>query len=265
MAIIQAEFDSKELKRTVSFRAVLPIEKFEGPYPTLYLLHGLGGNSARWLHYTNIRYLAESSGLAVIMPSGENAFYLDVPVKNGCYGDFGAYVGDELVKVTREMLPLSKEREDTFIAGMSMGGYGALRNGLKYHSTFGKIAVFAGAVHFYEYARDLVKTNGNIMGELEDFGDLDATEDTDRNPRFIINGLKKLNEQDGIDRFPEIYMTCGTSDALLGANESLYNALRDAGAQVQWHPVEGAHDAAFCDRQLPDVIKWLAPKAKKRG
>ena len=153
MAILEVEFDSKTLKRTVSFRTVLPSEKFKPPYPTLYLLHGLMGNSGRWVYYTDIRYLAESMGIAIIMPSGENSFYLDVLVKDGCLGDFGAYIGQELVEVTREMLPLSTKREETFISGMSMGGYGAIRNGLKYHETFGKIVVFAGAVHFYEYSR----------------------------------------------------------------------------------------------------------------
>lgn len=148
MAVLEMEFDSKTLKRTVSFKAVIPYECFSPPYPTLYLLHGLSGNCDRWLHYTNLWYLAESQGIAVILPSGENSFYLDILVKDGCLGDFGAYVGQELVEVTRDMLPLSRKREDTFISGMSMGGYGALRNGLKYHDTFGKIAVFAGAVHF---------------------------------------------------------------------------------------------------------------------
>ena len=142
MAVLEAEFESKTLLRSVSFRAILPLERFQPPYPAIYLLHGLGGSSSRWLHYTNIRGLAEKSGIAVILPSGENSFYLDIPVKNGCLGDFGAYVGEELVQVTREMFPLSHRREDTFISGMSMGGYGALRNGLKYHDTFGGIAVF---------------------------------------------------------------------------------------------------------------------------
>ena len=264
MAILEVEFDSKTLKRTVSFRAVLPSERFKPPYPTLYLLHGLMGNSGRWMYYTDIRYLAESMGIAVIMPSGENSFYLDILVDNGCLGDFGAYIGQELVEVTREMLPLSKKREETFISGMSMGGYGALRNGLKYHETFGKIAVFAGAVHFYEYSRDWVKTKGNVAGELENFGNLDETENTDRNPRVLIRQIEELNQTDGRNHFPEIYMTCGTEDELLGANESLAKALEDAGAAVIWKPVLGRHDFRFCNENLPDVLSWLGTFAVEK-
>ena len=174
-----------------------------------------------------------NAGVAVILPSGENSFYLDIPVRNGCLGDFGAYIGEELVQVTREMFPLSHRREDTFISGMSMGGYGALRNGLKYHETFGGIAVFAGAVHFYEYDREWASTKGNTRGELESFRDLDETENTDRNPRYLIREIRKLNAQDKVDHFPRIYMTCGTEDALLGANEALAKALKEAGADAQ--------------------------------
>lgn len=265
MAILEAEFDSKSLKRTVSFRAILPYERFQPPYPTLYLLHGLSGNSGQWIYYTRIRALAESTGIAVIMPSGENSFYLDIPVKDSCLGDFGAYIGQELVDATREMFPLSHRREDTFIGGMSMGGYDALRNGLKYHETFGKIAVFAGAVHFYEYTRDWVSTHGNVCGELADFGNLDETETTDRNPRVLIQKLQALSAADGACRFPSLYMTCGTGDSLLNANHSLAEALKAAGAEVIWKPVPGNHDFVFCDEQLPAVLKWLDVHTKQKN
>ena len=261
MAVLQVEFDSKTLKRTVAFKAILPYERFKAPYPTLYLLHGLGGNSSRWLHYTNLRYLAESLGIAVILPSGENSFYLDILVKDGCLGDFGAFIGEELVEATRAMVPLSHKREETFIYGMSMGGYGALRNGLKYHDTFGKIAVFAGAVHFYEYSREWVRTLGNVAGELENFGDLDETEKTDRNPRVLIQQIEALNQADGANHFPKLYMTCGQEDALIGANQSLAEALQAAGAEVIWHPAPGRHDFAFCNDQLPNIMQWLGSTA----
>ena len=264
MAYLDIEFNSKALKRLVSFRAILPYEGFKPPYPTLYLLHGLGGNSSRWLHYTNLRHLAESLGIAVILPSGENSFYLDILVKDGCLGDFGEYVGKELVEVTRDLLPLSRKREETFISGMSMGGYGALRNGLKYADTFGKIAVFAGAVHFYENSREWVRTQGNVLGELANFGDLDQTESTDRNPRTLIKMLQEQNEKDGTNHFPEIYITCGEEDALLTANRQLAEALKEAGASVTYEPRPGRHDFDFCNENLPEVFRWLAPKTTGR-
>ncbi len=264
MAFLNLEFDSKTLKRTVSFNAVIPYERFSPPYPTLYLLHGLSGNKDRWLHYTSIRALAEKRGIAVIMPSGENSFYLDIPVKDGCLGDFGAYIGEELVEVTRDILPLSRRREDTFIAGMSMGGYGALRNGLKYRETFGKIAVFSGAVHFYEYTREWVQTEGNVRGELMNFMPLDETEKTDRNPRVLIRLVEEENARDGKNHFPEIFMICGEDDHLLDANRQLAEALKDAGAPVTFETRPGKHDTEFCARNLPDVLDFLAGGGGRR-
>ena len=111
MALIQMDFRSETLKRTVSINAIIPIEKFQSPYSTLYLLHGLTDNCNGWLSYSRIRLWAEESGLAVIMPSGENSFYMDILLKDGCLGDFGEYIGRELVDVTREMFPLSRKRE----------------------------------------------------------------------------------------------------------------------------------------------------------
>ena len=257
MAYLQMEFQSKALRRNVSFQVILPTEKCQPPYPTLYLLHGLTDNSSGWLHNTRIRALAEEAGLAVIMPSGENSFYLDIPVANGCLGDFGEYIGEELVRITREVFPLSRKREETYIAGLSMGGYGACRNGLKYCDTFGKVAVLSGAVHFFEYDREWVKTKGNTIGELENIGDLDAMEETDRNPRYLMKCIQGRNQQDGVNHFPEFYVTCGTEDALLDANKSIAEALKEAGASVFYEDGPGYHNWDFWSAYIRNVLEWL--------
>jgi len=257
MALLQVNFRSKTLKREVAFQVILPTEKFKAPYPALYLLHGLTDNSNGWLHNTRIRMWAEEMGLAVVMPSGENSFYLDIPVKEGCLGDFGAYIGEKLVSVTREMFPLSHKREETYIAGLSMGGYGACRNGLKYCSTFGKAAVLSGAVHFFEYPREWVKTKGNTIGELQNFGDLDAMEETDRNPRYLMSRIRERNTADGSNHFPDFYVACGLQDALIGANRSIAEALREAGADVVYEEGDGGHDWYFWDEYIRHVLNWL--------
>ena len=137
MAIIEVNFISQCLMRTVTFNAIIPADKFgpqaaaqQKPFKTLYLLHG-------------IQAWAEANDLAVIMPSGENRFYLDDEKSGERYGEF---IGRELVEFTRKLFPLSDRREDTFIAGLSMGGYGALRNGLKYAETFGCVAGLSSAL-----------------------------------------------------------------------------------------------------------------------
>lgn len=145
------------------------------PYRTLYLLHGLLGNYTDWVNSTNIQRLAEDHNLAVVMPSGENSFYIDQLLPNN---DFGKYIGKELVEITRRMFPLSHKREDTFIAGLSMGGFGAMRNSLKYYDIFGYIATMSAALQIFEEPQD---TPGHaIFHEDAVFGDMKEAVTTDK-------------------------------------------------------------------------------------
>jgi S-formylglutathione hydrolase FrmB len=145
MALLKMNLLSSALMRTVNVNVILPVDKLltpgaqsrTGPYQTLYLLHGLLGSENDWVTGTAIQRWAEERNLAVVMPAGENSFYVDHEASHGYYGEF---IGSELVSLTRKAFPLSDRREDTFLAGLSMGGYGALRNGLKYDGVFGCIA-----------------------------------------------------------------------------------------------------------------------------
>ena len=253
MALISIDFRSETLKRSVQANVILPIETCDGPYPTLYLLHGLTDNCNGWLSYTRIRKWAEESGLAVVMPSGENSFYMDILVKDGCLGDFGEYIGRELVEVTRKMFPLSTAREDTFLACLSVGGFGTCRYALKYSEAFGKAAILSGALHFYEYPEEWVNTQGNTIGEVKNFGDLEKTRNSDRNPRFLMERIKN----DPSKSFPSFYVACGLQDELLEANRSIAKALKEAGADVTYEEGDGRHDWDFWDEYIQHVLKWL--------
>ncbi len=138
-----------------------------------------------------------------------------------------------------------------------MGGYGACRNGLKYCDTFGKAAVLSGAVHFFEYPREWVKNQGNTIGELQNIGDLDAMEETDRNPRYLIKCIQERNAADGANHFPSFYVACGLQDHLIGANRSIAEALKEAGAQVVYEEGDGVHNWYFWDEYIQHVLKWL--------
>lgn len=115
MAFIQVSFMSKTLMRTVPLQVILPVDKFtfgqpereEKPFKTLYLLHGIFGNETDWVHGTRIQRWAEEKNLAVVMPAGENAFYVDQPSIGAMHGQF---IGEELVEITRKMFPLSEKK-----------------------------------------------------------------------------------------------------------------------------------------------------------
>lgn len=266
MALLHINFASSTLHRKVSFQAVLPADApggGRGPFKTLYLLHGLMDNCAGWTSNTRIERWAMERNLAVVMPSAENSFYVDAPYGSSVFGDFGAYVGEELVAITRRMFPLSSRREDTFIAGLSMGGFGALRNGLKYAETFSHIACLSGAVHIFEYPFDA--PGRNIIGEDACFGDIRAAALTDRNPRVAAQALFDRRRAGEALAYPRVYITCGTEDHLLRANHSLADFLKENGVDVTYEEGPGAHDWDFWDAAIQRVLAWLPLKPPRSG
>lgn len=261
MALMQINLFSSSLMRTVPIQVILPADKLtppsvkpreDKPYPTLYLLHGIFGNCTDWLSNTRLMRYAEENDLAVVMPSGDNAFYVDQTNVNNNYGIF---VGKELVELTRKMLPLSHRREETFIGGLSMGGFGALRNGLKYSETFGRIIALSSALIVEGLTNRTNETPFFI--ERRDyaeaiFGNLENVMDSDKNPAFLARQIAKNHGS-----FPEIFMACGEQDSLLPANEAFMRLLLSLHANVTFETAPGGHDWDFWDQFIQKAIQWL--------
>ncbi len=259
MAFIQMSLMSKALMRTVPVNVILPADKlaFPGmpergdrPYKTLYLLHGVFGSSVDWVNGTRIQRFAEENDLAVVMPSGDNAFYVDDPVTNNNYGEF---VGEELVELTRKIFHLSHRREDTYIGGLSMGGYGAIRNGLKYHDRFGAIVALSSALHVTTF-RDWTN-DSPLFIERRDyaqalFGDFDEVLTSDKNPEYLI---RKLVEQGA--QVPDIYMACGDQDFLLAKNQEFVDFVRAQGLEVTFEVGPGGHEWDFWDTYIRKALE----------
>lgn len=268
MAFIQMNLFSQSLMRTVPVNIILPGDKLlpsgerpkEKPYKTLYLLHGIFGSHIDWVNGTRIQRFAEENDLAIVMPAGENAFYVDQPEIHNFYGEF---VGNELVELTRRMFQLSRERKDTFIGGLSMGGYGAMRNGLKYHDNFGCIISLSGAL-FVDEIPD--RTNdAPVFFQRRDyaescFGDLNKILESDKNPKYLIQRL--LDEGAEI---PKIYMACGDKDMLLANNQDFADFLQEKGVDATFEIGPGDHEWDFWDTYIKKAIEWLPTDVHERG
>lgn len=266
MALIQVNFMSKSLLRTVPVNVILPVDKLtfpgmpereEKPYKTLYLLHGVFGNYTDWISGTCIQRWAEEKNLAVVMPSGDNMFYVDQKGSNNYYGEF---IGRELVEITRKMFPLSRKKEDTFIAGLSMGGYGAIRNGLKYHDTFGCIAGLSSAI----IVGDIDKRTDDTPFFLESrsyaesiFGNLSKVKSSDMNPEWLVDQLCAEGAE-----LPRIFLACGTEDSLLEVNRRMRDYMTSAGIELTYEEGPGAHEWDFWNRYIKKVIDWLPLEAE---
>jgi len=271
MALIQANFVSKTLFRTVPIQVILPIDKFtrrgepvreDKPFKTLYLLHGLLGNYTDWVSFTRIQKWAEQKNLAVVMPSGDNSFYINQP-SAGINNKYGEFIGQELIEITRKMFPLSHKREDTYIAGLSMGGYGAIRNGLKYHETFSCIAGLSSAVHILENIVNV--QNRNIEYEESLYGPLSEAVNSDRNPRVLVQTINdKIKSGEKVE-FPKIFMACGTEDSLIDVNRTFRDFFKENGLDVTYYEEAGGHDWDFWDKYIYEVLEWLPLEGATSG
>lgn len=261
MATMQVNFYSKCLRREVTFNALIPLdypvipgqfmEEETQPLKALYLLHGYSGSHSDWIHFSRIRELSDKYKIAVFMPSGDNHFYLDDEDKGQLYGE---YVGKELVEFTRSLFPLSVNREDTFIGGLSMGGYGAIRNGLKYALHFGGIIALSSAIITYKIA--------NIAPEYQDdiadykyyrsvFGNLNHLLGSDKDPEALLMDLKET------DSFiPKIYMSCGSDDFLLDVNQIFHDFLNRENIPHVYKVSEGSHSWDFWNEYIGKAIEW---------
>ncbi len=260
MAFIQISLMSQSLMRTVSVNVILPADKLAvpgaapatGPYKTLYLLHGIFGSQYDWVNGTNVQRWAEEKNLAVVMPAGENMFYVDQQDGHTLYGQF---IGQELPALMRRMFPLSDRREDTFIAGLSMGGYGALRNGLKYVDTFGYIAGLSAAnivEGIEQRTDDAPRFFATRRYAQAVFGPLDQVKNSDKDIAWLARQLPGTGKP-----LPHIYLACGVDDGLLETDRRLRDVFREQGYDVTWEEGPGSHEWDFWNRHIKRVIDWL--------
>lgn len=261
MSLVQINFLSKTLSRTVTFSAIIPLDsllsnergmKQTKSLRTLYLLHGAFGNYTDFISGTRIQRWAEENNLAVIMPSGENHFYVDKPDHGE---NFGQYIGQELVEFTRAMFPLSHKKEDTFIAGLSMGGYGAVVNGLKYHETFSHIGAFSPGMII-----DDILNRTPLFTEIgwsEEFynnvlGGIDTIKNSDKDYCYLIDELLKKKVS-----IPKIYMPIGKNDFIIEPVRDFKLFLDEKEVPVTYIEGDGGHDWDFWDEYIKYFIDWL--------
>jgi putative tributyrin esterase len=261
MALIDVNFYSNTLMRNVTYKAIIPVDGPNHPesitnekklLKTIYLLHGLMGNYTDWVTGTRVAQWANEHHIAVIMPSGDNSFYVDHESVNNYYGEF---IGRELVEETRKLFPFSLKREDTFIVGLSMGGYGAIRNGLKYNDTFAAIAALSSALIIDQAINS--KEDAEWVFRKRSFyeaifGDLSKLKGSDKDPEALIQKIKQIKSQ-----MPRIYLACGTEDLLIENNRKFHDALTRENVKHTYLESKGAHDWMFWDEYIKKVIIWL--------
>lgn len=256
MALIHCDFYSEVLGVSTSMDVILPQytktqigmegSKKQEKYPTLYLLHGLSDDHTIWQRRTSIERYVSDLGLAVVMPSVGRSFYTDM--KNG-YKYF-TFISEELPKLARSFFHLSDKREDNFIAGLSMGGYGAFKVALSCPYKFAAAASLSGVMDIVETATSRDEFMKQEM--LNIFGDLDNIKNSEHDLFFMIEQLCGSNSPK-----PKLYQCCGTEDFLYNQNIAFKNMIEQTKFEYTYEEEPGVHEWGYWDRKIQDVLKWL--------
>ncbi|GAA3776108.1 alpha/beta hydrolase [Micromonospora maritima] len=252
MARIRCDFFSSALGMGTSMTVLLPDPgaagigmpgaAVDGDPPVLYLLHGLTDDDTVWTRRTSVERYVAPLGLAVVMPQVQRSFYCDEAHGNR----YWTFLSEELPEVCRSFFRLSDRREDTFVAGLSMGGYGAVKWALRHPDRFAAAASLSGALDVVHRRDHPVRPVDPAVWHTV-WGDRPAPAHDD---------TVGLLERAGAD-LPALYVACGTEDFLHGDNVRFVDAARRRGLPLTVDFGPGDHEWGYWDARIQDVLAWL--------
>ena len=238
---------SSALGRRTSVRVILPDGK-TGPFPVLYLLHGLSDDHTVWTRHTSLERYCEPLPFIVVMPDCERSFYVDAV--DAPKAAFETYLTGELVPWVDGAFRSVSSREGRFVAGLSMGGYGALHLALKHPQLFGAAVSHSGAVAVG--SRAFVDRGVDFHREMERvFGPEPAGTDFD---------LYRLSELINDADKPALRIDCGLDDFLIEDNRALHAHLETIGYAHEYAEPPGAHDWVYWNLHILDTLKFFCQR-----
>ena len=258
MAYFTIKLYSHCLRRSTSFEMIVPNEKrpdqpwkkdrTDEPLHTLLLLHGYTGNAGSWIS----EELADKYHVAIILPNGENSFWLD-GLSTG--HQFCTFLGEELPEYIERTFNMKINAENSGVMGLSMGGFGALHTGLAYPERYGKIGAMSSALIHHGVA-DMKEGEGNEVANYEYyrecFGEPKDLLASRNNPETLVDELIKEGK-----KIPDIYMCCGTEDFLLEPNRAMHKFLEDRKVEHVYKESKGMHDMVFWNEYSEKILPWM--------
>lgn len=254
MAFLQVQFFSQTLNVASTVNVIMPepsqgigIEAAQsGELPkVLYLLHGYSDDHSIWMRRTSVERYAAQYNLAVIMPAVNHSFYT-----NEHQGErYWDYISEELPRAMHRFFRLSARPEDTFVAGLSMGGYGAMKLALTYPERFAAAASFSGATDIVD---DVERLNAKTKRRDEFkriFGNLNKLEGSSNDLFHLLEKTPACS--------PRLYVSCGTADFLYGHHQRFIPALKEHGWDVtSYEKPDATHEWGFWDEEIRKFIPW---------
>jgi putative tributyrin esterase len=256
MAHVRCDFFSDALGLSTSMTVILPQQTsaqigmrgvaMDADPPVLYLLHGLSDDDTIWLRRTSIERYAALLGLAAVMPQVNRSFYTD-EARGLRYWTF---LTEELPTVVVRFFRVSERPEDTFVAGLSMGGYGAFKWALRYPSRFAAAASLSGALDITKEQAPRRWPQDPAFADRV-FGNRSVTGTPDDLLRLIESSELSA------ETVPKLYLCCGTEDELFEDNVRFRDACVARGMPLTVDFGPGEHEWGYWDAKIQDVLAWL--------
>lgn len=250
---MQCSFFSEVLGLSCSMNVIVPQKTGSGQigvktvsrnktrYPVLYLLHGMSDDHSIWLRRTSVERYVSEYPLVVVMPAVARSFYTDMASSPR----YWTFISEELPELVKSFFPVSEGRENTFAAGLSMGGYGAFKLALRKPECFAAAGSFSGALTL-----DWLKNNKDRNIETKSiFGEkIKHCDDLLRISQELAKSGKKR---------PRLYQSCGTEDFLYKENLKFKKHLEKLKYDLTFSERPGSHEWGFWDYEIQQFLKWL--------
>ena len=252
------QFQSKLINATLPYNVILPPgyrASATTRYPVLYLLHGWGGHYTDWLTRTNVADYAGQYRMIIVMPEGNDSWYVDGAA--GMNDKYESYILKELMPDVDKRYRTIQSRYGRAVAGLSMGGYGAIKYGLKYPATFAFAGSISGAFGVTRYTEKEM-SGTNLEPFMKTFGPV-GSETRKANDVFeIARGLSSAR----VASLPYFYFDCGTEDAAqhFNANRELSELFLEKKIPHEFRELPGNHSWQYWDQQIPIVLKIAAER-----
>jgi S-formylglutathione hydrolase FrmB len=242
-AVSDHSFRSATLGRTLPYRVILPDQyaSTRARYPVLYLLHGYGGAFSDWSEHAKAAEHVAGRPLIVVMPEGANSWYV-----NGANGEaWETYLTGDLIAEVDATFRTIATRNGRMIAGLSMGGYGAIKAGLRHPELYALVGSFSGAF-------DITRPADVFQGERKP--DVMAVFGPAGSAVRSANDVFALAAAAKTDGLPYFWIACGTSDPWLEPNREMARTLKARGLAYEYRERPGGHDWTFWDWAVQSLL-----------
>ncbi|MBX7062710.1 MAG: esterase family protein [Pyrinomonadaceae bacterium] len=249
LKVQEQKLASKLMAREMPYRVLLPAgyetAKAER-YPVIYLLHGLYGHYTNWTDKTKVAEYAAKYRFIIVTPEGADGWYIDSPLAS--HENYESYIVKELIPEIDAKFRTKADRNDRVIAGLSMGGYGALKFGLKYPEMFTLIGSFSGAFGTSQFTEKAAGDIGKTVDVV--FGPVGSKTRLDNDVYELFLGTSQAD----LRTLPFIYLSCGTEDFLFESSRQFDGLLRIRNVPHEYRELPGVHDWVFWDDQVREFL-----------